>query len=82
VSAVQAEKTTPKEVVEIMGPKYHLDEIRAKVLIDFFDARQRRDHRLHGAEADFERMREELGEAFPDPLERVDVVNDFENLFC
>lgn len=81
VITVLTKRVTPQEVVAIMGGKYGLTEARAKVLIDFFDARRRRDHKLHGAANDFDRMREELGKTFPDPLVRLDAVNDFENMF-
>jgi hypothetical protein len=37
--------------------------------------------RVSGAEREFDRMREELGKAFPDPNVRVDTLNKFEQLF-
>jgi len=78
---VPTKRVTPQEVVAVMDGNYGLTEASAKVLIDFFEARRCKDHKLHGAENDFSRMREEMGKVFPDPLERRDIINAFESMF-
>ena len=78
---MQAEKATPKEVVRIMGKKYGLTESGARFLIDFHNAKVQKENRVHGAERRFAQLREELGEYFPDPNKRVDVLDDFERMF-
>ncbi len=79
---MQAGKVTPEEVAQTLGTKYFITREGAQVLIEFHEAKTQRDHKVHGAERRFDRVREELGKYFPEPLERMDVLDDFERLYA